>query len=184
MLIKDIPIGNGEAFCVSCILFVIKLEGDFTPELVNFNVYVRDTLKLAGSDLFKLESQILRLLPDDFGLMIPLSEFNAFLATVLENRVKGVLKLLKVLDATCINFYIENVAETDVFSLSVSAFFACTQMQEKRTEFAEFLRLLLEKRFHVKKAVRLSAVKTLLPVVSTVASALMSSTTTNVSSRV
>jgi hypothetical protein len=63
-----------EAFCASCIIFIVKLETDFNQNFPQFIDYITNSMLVSPSDLTKMEALLLKIIPSDFIRIIPMSE--------------------------------------------------------------------------------------------------------------
>lgn len=169
LLLRGIVTAHSELFCVSCILFVVKLEADFTANLANLNEYILNKLKITHKTLLLQESLIVQNLPPNFALLPTFSDLNPPIVKLLASYIERDPSLVRALNTTCIKFYVNNVTEADSIALSVSALFSCSRPKAKQTEILEFLSYLIEENLEIKKPVRLAIVETLLPIVSSVA---------------
>jgi hypothetical protein len=75
---------NTELFCIACIIFTIKYEGDFSVELHEFLQSIYGTFSNAGAELLELEKAILLLIPADFASMSTLSDYIYSLMSPLQ----------------------------------------------------------------------------------------------------
>lgn len=78
---------NVELFCIACITFMIKYEGDFSIELYSFIKSVHGTFSNAQASLLELEKVILVLIPSDFVYTSSLSDYIHSLLSVLQDDV-------------------------------------------------------------------------------------------------
>jgi hypothetical protein len=75
---------NMELFCIACIIFVIKYEGDFTQELGSFMHSVYGIVENARSALLELEKGILLAIPHNFGATATISDYVLSLLSSLQ----------------------------------------------------------------------------------------------------
>jgi len=89
---------NIELFGIACIIFMIKHEGDFSPELCSFIKTVHNTFSDAEDSLLELEKTILVLTPSDFIYTSSLSDYVHSLLSALEGSIRPRPKIQSLID--------------------------------------------------------------------------------------
>ncbi len=105
LFIQGLYFDKLDLFCTVCILFLIKIERDFTPKLGDFVSFSISTLNTDANTILKMELHFLLLIPENFVCIATFTElFFDFIEIFSIQSVPTNLQQSLVLEA--INYYI------------------------------------------------------------------------------
>lgn len=151
-----------ELLCVACVFFVVKLEGDFTPRLRQFNSFVKNSLHIPADTLLRAEAAVLENLPPSFGLLPTFADAGAFLVEALGQRVQISTAQAALANDLAVELLLLGPPDFDCLAVSLASFFASVGPFDRREELVYFLLLITEETHNVRLTVRMRKVNALI----------------------
>lgn len=110
---KGYAVGRPKVLCISCIVFVAKLDNSISDSLMDFLQYSLDDPQLHSSDFIKMELEILQNMPENLAILqTPSSLFQLHAGDSLGQELGA--QAFESFIFQLLNFYIEETQGMDL----------------------------------------------------------------------
>ena len=113
----DYTVREDKLLIITCIVFVIKLESDFTDQLATFIQACEIHLNMSMADIMRNETLILKLMPDCFCVMPTVTEAVEAIAAMSEVDLSLLGVSIDVLKDAALQSYIQERVTLSIFDL-------------------------------------------------------------------
>lgn len=110
-----------ELLVVACIYLVLKLQGDITASVSQFNDFVTHTLLIPRGTLIKAELAVVALIPPNFAFLTTFSDFLCSCFPSLESRTDPHYALVTRACELCMGVYLFDEQPFELGALSAAA---------------------------------------------------------------
>ena len=128
-----------ELICVTCILFILKLEDDINAKVKGFFKFVVNQLKISFKDIKQLEAFIISIIPDYFVFIPSMKSVIEVLSKIINANNDTVHKNNQI-EAYCLQKYINSVNDLTYSNIIIDSIISISTDQESIHKTYDLLR--------------------------------------------
>ena len=150
---------DSELLSLSCVCFVVKLEGDFTSCIANFYQHVNLQFQSSSHTLLFYEGLLLSVVNKSFNALLTFSDVNAIIIRLLRSQLLISETIKSFMDELCIRSFVELEIGFDLLSFSFWCFFKYSKAKLHFLQLIEFVNFILTSCFGVDNLIKAETIR-------------------------